>query len=334
MTTSTKEIRDLVARFLDEVCFDSAGVTETSNKNLEERSTEIWNAYVLDATANRHGLKYLPLCCRISHMTYPEHPLEVRAYCAVYTVFHVLMDLQDQVSIHRITLHDLERFVLLSTDTKGMTHPILGPFARFLTAETARSFSPIQTIGLFKSSMDYVLGSLCERKFPHGFPTSTTEFPGWLRYKTGLGEPYAYFFLSCVEKERQDTYLPIVPLIAEYIQYTNDILSVYKEHRGAERNNYVSLASQATSSDSIDVLSQLISRVAEIKKRLERFCADVSLADYCTKMIHGYIAWHIMEDRYRLGEIGFTILAAPAPPPALTSHAETRRQEPTRTTPV
>jgi hypothetical protein len=311
-------IKYYLTRFLKEMDFDLAQFTGTTDRALEERSTQIWNAYVLDSTVNAYGLKYLPMCCRISHMTYQGHPLDVKAYCAVYTLFHVLMDPQDHVGVHKVALCDLERFVLLSGNAKEMTHPMLGPFARFLLSETALSFSPIQTVGLFKSSLDYLLGCLCEQKFPQGVPSSTEDFPGWLRYKTGLGEPYAYFFLSCVEKEKRDHYLPVVPLITEYIQYVNDILSIYKEHCDSEGNNYASHASHALSIGTDDAMIQLAEKVQEIKRKIIHFGSENNILDISLKLIKGYIAWHITEDRYRLREIGIVMTNA-------SDHAEAQR---------
>jgi Trichodiene synthase (TRI5) len=305
----TKEnIKVFLERFLEEMNFDLAQPVKRTDKILEERATQMWNTYVLDSTFNSYGLKSLSWGgTRFSHLLFPNHPLELKVYCALYTLFHILIDPQDHAGIYKIAICDLESFVLRFANAKEMTHPLLEPLARFFLTETPLLFSPMQTVGLFKSSMDYFFGCLCEQKFPQGVPSYTEEFPPWLRYKTGLGEAYGHFFLSCVEKERRDNYLPVVPLIAEYINYVNDILSIYKEHCDSEEHNYASYSSQALSSSTNEVMTQLGAKVKEIKRRIERFCAENGLLDFSSKLIHGYIAWHITEERYRLGEIGIVM---------------------------
>lgn len=161
-----------------------------------------------------------------------------------------------------------------------------------------------------KGAIEHVRGCMLERDYDGKTipPRGATNFPRYLRTKTGFAETYALFcFPEALYPESKflQAYLPAIQDLCDYTNYTNDILSFYKESIvGTERLTYVPNIAHTHGLGLADALRKTIADVADHVQNIRVILADYpQLLKMAEEFIQGFIVWHLDQPRYRLGEL-------------------------------
>lgn len=166
---------------------------------------------------------------------------------------------------------------------------------------------------VIKTTLEFVEGTNVENDFSDAVPLDAIRFPRYLRVKTGFAETYAHaIFPNDVfpEHEYRKLYLPALSPLCDIIDFTNDILSFYKETiRGTERINYICNVANTTGLSALQCLQETVnaveSRVAEVRRILKPY---PDLLAHANDYLAAYIGWHIRTtSRYFLNEVGFVV---------------------------
>ena len=162
---------------------------------------------------------------------------------------------------------------------------------------------------VIKTTIEFVEGTNVENDFNEFVPVDALRFPRYLRVKTGFAETYAHAIFpndTFPEEQYRRLYLPALPPLCDIIDFTNDILSFYKETiRGTERINYICNVAKSTGRSALECLQESIdvvaNRVAEVRRILKPHPA---LLEHANDYLAAYIGWHIRTtSRYHLDEV-------------------------------
>ncbi|KAL5345000.1 hypothetical protein ACLOAV_009953 [Pseudogymnoascus australis] len=169
---------------------------------------------------------------------------------------------------------------------------------------------PFATAMSIKSVIEFIRGCIMERDFDGNIvlPRGAITFPEYFRSKTGIAEPFTHFcFPEALypESEYLHMYLPALQDICDYINYTNDILSLYKESVvGEERLTYILNYAHTHDLSLTDALRQVCENVVQNVLNIRTIFADSPQLQKTTEeFFRGYVAWYLNQARYRLGEI-------------------------------
>lgn len=164
---------------------------------------------------------------------------------------------------------------------------------------------------VIRATIDFVEASQLEARV-HTQPRGAVSFPWYLRFKTGIAEPWALqTFPEDVfpEEKYLDLYLPAIPALCNFINQGNDIMSFYKEAIvGDEKHNYVCSVAvvQGISAEEALVMAieSVVSSVEEVRAVLAPY---PELLEYANSFIGGFVGWHFNEnERYHLDELEIT----------------------------
>lgn len=162
---------------------------------------------------------------------------------------------------------------------------------------------------VIKTTIEFVEGTNVENDFNEFVPVDATRFPRYLRIKTGFAETYAHAIFpndTFPEEQYRKLYLPALPVLCDIIDFTNDILSFYKETiRGTERINYICNVAKSTGRSALqclyDTSDTIADRVAEMRRILKPYPA---LLAHANDYLAAYIGWHLCTtSRYHLNEV-------------------------------
>ena len=128
---------------------------------------------------------------------------------------------------------------------------------------------------MVKSALDYVNGRIMEHKMLESnfqFPPGSKLMPIFLRHKVGGAEMmvHACFPKSLFPEEKyMMKYVPVVKELVVISDFTNDILSYYKEFILAdEKGNFVSNFAETHHMRQLDVLRHLTSHTPLVSLNL------------------------------------------------------------------
>ena len=162
---------------------------------------------------------------------------------------------------------------------------------------------------VIKTTIEFVEGTNVENDFNEFVPVDALRFPRYLRTKTGFAETYAHAIFpndTFPEEKYRKLYLPALPALCDIIDFTNDILSFYKETiRSTERINYICNVAKSTGRTALqclyDTSDAIENRVAEMRRILKPHPA---LLAHANDYLAAYIGWHICTtSRYHLNEV-------------------------------
>jgi Trichodiene synthase (TRI5) len=169
---------------------------------------------------------------------------------------------------------------------------------------------PIGRHSIMKGSLEFVNACILEYEYHDRleFPTTAPVFPEYLRGLSGIGEAYA-FFIFPQAKYPEDSYLarylPAIRYLSLYICYTNDIFSFYKESViSDEPLTFIGNYSRAKRITSLEALEQVYALTTEYIQRIRQIVSvDPRLQEDVEKFMHGYVAFHMTEARYRFSDL-------------------------------
>ncbi|OAA77947.1 trichodiene synthase [Akanthomyces lecanii RCEF 1005] len=171
-----------------------------------------------------------------------------------------------------------------------------------------RHFGPFCSLNLIRSTLDFFEGCWIEQyNFPgyHG----SFDYPGFLRRINGLGHCVGASLWPKDQFDEQVLFREITSAVAQmenWMVWVNDLLSFYKEYD--DPRDQTSLVKNYVTTYGItlgEALEKLIEDTLLSSKQMMAVFADKDpqLKETITRFMHGYVTWHLCDNRYRLKEI-------------------------------
>lgn len=237
-------------------------------------------------------------------MCYPFAERHIQIAYGIHATYVLFID--DIVDDLVDALKHFEPLLILGKPQKS---PILQSFVQFLQGNRTY-MGPYASAMTTKATIEFINGCILERSYDGEVVPikGATKFPGYFRERTGYTEPYAHFCFTekeFPESEYLHVYLPAIQDLIEFINYTNDILSFYKESiAGPERLNYICNVANTHSLDVGSALrlvsSQVVQNVRNVRTILKDHPNMVATVDtFC----RGYNAWYLNQKRYMLTDV-------------------------------
>nr|ABG73407.1 trichodiene synthase [Stachybotrys echinatus] len=171
-----------------------------------------------------------------------------------------------------------------------------------------RHFGPFCSLNLIRSTLDFFEGCWIEQYNFHGYPGSY-DFPGFLRRINGLGHCVGGSLWPKELFDEQEHFLEITSAIAQmenWMVWVNDLMSFYKEFD--DPRDQTSLVKNYAVCESLTLSQALEKLTQDTLQSSEQMMIvfsekDAKIFQTIECFMHGYITWHLCDNRYRLKEI-------------------------------
>ncbi|TGO10639.1 hypothetical protein BTUL_0129g00210 [Botrytis tulipae] len=266
--------------------------------NVLEQLMEVARVQHLD-------LKKIPQIAKFSvqavPLLYPWHEKTLQKLITMYIAYFYVID--DCIQNLLPNLRSFRQNLLAGTSNG----PVLDGWMKVL-AQIVAYYGPFASDFVYSGTFELITMAVFESEIGEEFHCSphAPNFPGYLRSKIGLLEPFAkYLFPEKVFPEVTclQHYLPATPDLLELNASLNDVLSFYKESVvSTERNNYVYNYSAARGVTVHKALEDTAASLVECIRRLRLlFSSEPEMLKVVNSYIEGYIAINWLP-RYRLDE--------------------------------
>ncbi|KAF4339908.1 longiborneol synthase [Fusarium beomiforme] len=238
---------------------------------------------------------------------FPHHPFDVQLYVGIYSWLGLLLDDQAGDYLDEFSMFH-ERFC---ADTKQPI-PLLQIWADLMKL-TFKHWDPLVANFIVTASLNFLNSNALEARKEFHQIGRTKEGRSWawfLRDKDGVGEAYGWFTFPKVLCPDISLFLEVVPDISMWVGLTNDVLSFYKEEKAGETHNYIHNRGWYEDEDAQSVFEDIVEEVTTKVRGMRLVLKDRD--PYLTLLnsqLLGYIAFHKLNSRYRLWEVGLGELA-------------------------
>lgn len=244
----------------------------------------------------------------VARQFYPFQSQEVRRVTGVYAGYFFAID--DICSGEG----DLQKFrrSLIEGLPQSKLFEGCAKLLRGLDTHYLEFFSDKVITGLINHMSSTALEHETTGKFLH--LRKSPNFAQYFRSMTGNAEAFVYFIvpreICSGYNETMTQFIQAVPELIDFTNKVNDILSFYKESIvSSERNGYVYHRAQASQSTISECLSSLVDEILESIHNIEAtLTSQPDLFKVVNGFIRGYIAFHVIEPRYRIGELAVPCL--------------------------
>ncbi|KAJ5465601.1 terpenoid synthase [Penicillium desertorum] len=267
------EVKELIRQFLEDIQFDRT----TPFAKDHELEAAVWN-YITSRNMGKETeaafLAKLKLGVTYVQQTYTFLPFDIRVCCGIHFLYMFLVD-----DIADGFMEDLQAFNQNFILNKGHNHPLLAGFDAHLRS-LSRYYGQYCHSAMVKSALDYVGGA--EMMVHACFPKSL--FP---------------------EEKYMMKYVPVVKELVVISDFTNDILSYYKEFILAdEKGNFVSNFAETHHMRQLDVLRHLTSHTPVLVHGVYRMLeGDEELLPPVRNFVSSLIMLFSSHRRYQLVEL-------------------------------
>ncbi|KAI9902301.1 hypothetical protein N3K66_001653 [Trichothecium roseum] len=171
-----------------------------------------------------------------------------------------------------------------------------------------RHFGPFCSLNLIRSTLDFFEGCWIEQYNFHGYHGSH-DYPGFLRRMNGLGHCVGASLWPKALYDEQKLFKEVTSAIAQmenWMVWVNDLMSFYKEFD--DPRDQTSLVKNYCETEGITLDQALEKLTVDTLHSSEQMMAvfkskDPFFFDTIECFMHGYVTWHLTDNRYRLREI-------------------------------
>ncbi|KAI3609631.1 terpenoid synthase [Moniliophthora roreri] len=296
----TDQVVSTIRGFLDRLCYSEPMVSQEDRRHLEETVRDDFGQYL-----HHHGAlssEWLDITVTpsvaIAQLCYTSHDLDVQLYIARLTSWVIYFD--DMAQRMPSSLVAFQRNLIANDGDSDL----MVAFRRLLL-DAYRMWDPISANLIGSSCMEFITSCAIEGSKELGsmkIRRTAISWPDYLRSKTGVASVYSLMIFSKHLHPQLSAYIQVIGDANRFIEFTDDILSFYKESLAGETNNYVSTRAFTRGKTTIQTHQEL---AEETISAHERICATLEgpeLEAWKT-FVNGYLAFHVLQERYRLGEI-------------------------------
>ncbi|ESK87650.1 hypothetical protein Moror_1925 [Moniliophthora roreri MCA 2997] len=308
MTQASKEslatvdqVTFIIRGFLDRLRYSEPVISQEDRQYLEKTIHGEFARY-----EQHHGANYpewlnhtvtpsVAMAQASTQLCYGSHDIEVQLYMARLTVWAIYFD-----DVMSSSLASLQRDLIANNTDSD----VIVDFRRFLL-DAYRIWDPISANFMASSWMEFLNGCAIEASDELGsmeIQKTAIFWPDYLRSKTGLAPAYTYAIFSKELHPQLSAYIQIIGDANRFIELANDVLSFYKEELAGETNNYVHTRAFTRGTSAIQTHQEVAEELISIYERVCVTLEGLELDAWKT-FVNGYLAFHVMQKRYRLGEI-------------------------------
>ncbi|PLB39848.1 terpenoid synthase [Aspergillus candidus] len=300
----TEVVKSLIRNFLDDVQFDRS-LPFLKDHELDVATWTYFKSLNLGPRNERAVEKVLKLSSTLVQQSYTSLPFEIRVICTIQVVYMFLVD-----DIADDFMEELRCFGQNFVMNNGHKHPLLSRFDSHLRY-LARYYGPYCHSTIIKSIFDYINGRIIEHEMEQtrfAFPADSSLMPVFLRGKVGAAEVLVALLWPKTlfpEDKYLMQYFPITQELITFIDFTNDILSYYKEFViRDEKGNFVSNFAETHNMTYLDVLRHLTSYTPKVLMSVYKTLQDKeTLLRPVQDFVNGWIMLCTAHRRYHLVEL-------------------------------
>ncbi|KGO75161.1 Trichodiene synthase [Penicillium italicum] len=297
-------VKSLIKQFLESVRFDRS-LPFIKDRELESAVWTYFKSLNMGAKTEASVHKALKLSVTLTHQAYTNLPFENKVLCAVQILY---MFLVDDIAEH--FMDDLRCFCQNFVLNNPHNHPLLANFDTHLRY-LSRYYGPYCHSTIIKCLFDYVNGRIIENEMEEKdftFPPSARLMPMFLRTKVGAAEILvSMMFPKAVfpEEAYLMQYFPAMHDLVLWIDFTNDILSYYKEFViREEKGNFVANFAETHEMSHLDVLRHLVGYAPQVLDSAYRMLGGKKeLLLPVHTFVNGWIMLCTAHRRYHLVEL-------------------------------
>ncbi|KGO63618.1 Trichodiene synthase [Penicillium italicum] len=298
------QIKSLIRTFLEDIGFDrSIHVIKD-----HEMTTAVWQYFKgleLGEKTEKSVQQTLHPSVNLAYHGYTTLPFQVRVLGAIQFLYMFLVD-----DVAEEFIEDLQAFGQNFALNQHHKHPILIGLDSHLR-NLSHYYGPYCHSVMIKGTLDYINGRLIEHKIRQSnfkFSSDSRLMPMFLRTKVGGAEIMIHFLYPnsvFPEEEYVMQYFPITLELMLFIDFTNDVLSYYKEFcLGNETGNFVANFADTYHVQHLDVLRYLTSYTPGVTKSAYKQLRDSpSLLALIKNFTQGMIMLFTAHRRYHLVEL-------------------------------
>ncbi|KAI9368844.1 terpenoid synthase [Aspergillus egyptiacus] len=259
-------VKALIKQYLDAVHFDRS-LPFIKDRDLEAAMWTYFTSLNMGARTEASVKKALKLSATLTHQAYTNLPFDNKVACAVQILYMFLVDdiaedFMDELRCFCQKCISDEYSFTLNAPHK---HPLLSNFDAHLRS-LSRFYGPYCHSTIIKSLFDYVNGRIIEHEMERSnfrFHRAARLMPMFLRTKVGAAEILVSMMWPQAAFPEQEgclmQYFPAVQELVLFIDFTNDILSYYKEFVvRQESGNFVANFAETHGLSHLDVLRHLV----------------------------------------------------------------------------
>ncbi|OJJ82330.1 uncharacterized protein ASPGLDRAFT_27185 [Aspergillus glaucus CBS 516.65] len=300
----TDQVKFLIRTFLEGIQFDRT-TPFLKDHELEQAVWKYFQGQSLDNKSMTAVRKTLKLSVTLTHQAYTAHPFEIKVLCAAQFLYMFLVD-----DIAEEFMVELQSFGQNFTLNKPHNHPLLDAFDGHLR-NLANYYGPYCYAAIIKTLFDYVNGRIIEHKMEQSnftFHSESRLMPMFLRTKVGGAEILLHLlFPQSVfpEDEYLMRYFPVIQELVLFTDFTNDILSYYKEFiLHGEKGNFVGNFADTHRMQQLDVLQHLTGYTPKLLKSVYSILdGNEDLLRAVKNFVTGWIMLCTAHRRYYLVEL-------------------------------
>ena len=246
----------------------------------------------------------------MSTMTFQTVPFDVKVTIAVYSVYTIFVDDRSSDPEFR---KDLDHFNRRLFSGKPQKNILLQAYAKRLST-MHETFGQFGSDMIAKDTIQFLGGNSLEAEPEEAFkwPAEAPEYPYYFRVKNGISEAYAFLLFPLKQFTKEEILrdcLPTITYLVHHFNWTNDILSLYKETMEMDDDNFVNHMAKAEGMTPLEYLRKLSDDTVEVARTLRALGKDnIRLGRALEGSIQGYITFHLTQKRYRLADLGIPLV--------------------------
>ncbi|SJL14644.1 uncharacterized protein ARMOST_18109 [Armillaria ostoyae] len=224
---------------------------------------------------------------------------KVKVYIVFYTAFVTYHD--DVYPDDPDALVGVPNFTKHFAASEKQSTKMLDDFANLL-AETSQLFGQVSADFIVHAGLKFIAVLVLETQNKYESVHRVDRYALYLREMSGLGEAYAMFIFPA--ELQYSTYVQALPLLRDFIDFTNDITSFYKEECEGETHNLISFLAEARGEPKSKALYYLVEKCMEAHERILLILSPHKEAQGMYKeFVKGFLSFHLGGKRYRLDEL-------------------------------
>ncbi|PBK98175.1 terpenoid synthase [Armillaria gallica] len=226
--------------------------------------------------------------------------VQVKVYIVFFTAFMTYLD--DAYPDDPDALVGVPSFTKHFASSEKQPTKMLDDLANLL-AESSQLFGQVVADFIVHAGLKFITGLILEIQNKGELVSVIFDrYAIYLREMSGIAEAYTMFIFPA--ELPYNIYIQALPLIRDFINFTNDITSFYKEECEGETHNLVSFLAEARAEPKNKALYYLVEQCMEAHERILLILLPHKEAQGMYKeFVRGYLAFYLGGKRYRLGEL-------------------------------
>lgn len=305
---SQNDYEHIVSRFLKDIGYFKPSITP--DLSLEKPVTSYFGSQPWEPLIKDQAVKRAKRSAVELGMIYPFVSKEHKIACSIFITYMFLID-----DCELGLIPGLEEFETRLIQGKPQESPVLTSMLEFL-GKMGTLFGSYGRIIISKSMVEFIGGRLVENRYEGSMvpPVGALRFPQYFRRKASIADPFAHFAFPqqlYPEEVFLEEYLPILPDAADFVSFSNDIISFYKETMtGVEDLNYICNFAHVRQISLLEALRITSEKAVQCVRNIRAVLSKSKypeLLDTTELFLQSYVACHFNLPRYKLGELDIRV---------------------------